>query len=677
MDEMPEMAQGQQMAPQQAMVPTIIDDSNLAKKLKSDTLKEIGRKVVDDYNADLGSRTDFDARRALWRRFFSGMLKPKSYPWPKAANVNASFIPTACLQYQARAFESLIQREIVKCTGVNKDAGDRVANYMNWDLRFGMDDWEEDMDKLLVVQPLDGWVVKKTYRDQSKRRNHSRLLTADEFMVNYKCRRLEDATRKTHMIWMDINEIKKRMKNGAYLSYPEKELMLEPQSYGDGSNMPETKDQVDATDGVSEPQPEFTDRRWVLEQETYLDVNFDPIGRKLEKTDGIERPFVVTVDLESQKVFRIVPLEYWDAAIKEVQTWEAYTDYPFIPNPDSIYALGFGQLIYPLHEAANASINMLLDAGHLNTIISGLIAKRSGVKKGDLRIEMGLFSEVDVMGVQNIKDAIYQFQFKEPSQVLFSLLGLLHDYANEITTKSEWMSGTLPPSDTAATTMIAIIEQGLKVFSVIQKRNHRSLSKELRKLFILNRQYLDEDIYRAVQDPTRDEMKTFKSGFIDFSSPIAVIPASDPNITSRAEELITAQQVLNEVKQNPLTAQNPQSLYFATKDYFRALRTRDMDRILKMPEPPPPPPDLPPEQENAMLLKDTITPALQNQDHPYHIDTHEGFRNSQWYEQLTPHGKQLHEAHEREHMAFLYLQEEQQRKQLAAQAQQFMGEING
>jgi hypothetical protein len=657
--------------------------SNLAARIKSKKdgqkrLDEIGATVVEEYDQDTGSRTDFDKRRALWRRFFSSTLKDKTTPWPNSANVNTSFITTAVLQYQARAFEALIQKDVVKCLGPNKDAGDRVANFMNWQLRFGMPEWEEDMDTLLVTQPLDGLVVKKTYRNAGKNRNYSRMLSVDEFVVSYKCKRLEDATRKTHAIWMPINEIKKKMQSGLYLKYEDTELVLNPQQYSDGHKMPETKDLIDSTDGVTEPQAEYTKSRWILEQQTYLDVNWDVRTRKLVKGDGINRPFTVTVDQESQKVLRIVPAEYVDIESNEIEVWEPYTAYPFIPNPDSVYSLGFGQLLYHLQSAANTSINMLLDAGHLNNIISGLIAKRSGVKKGDLRIEMGLFTEVDIMNAGEIKNAIYQFQFKEPSTVLFNLLGLLHDYSMEITTKSEFMTGQMPPSDTAATSVLAIIEQGLKVFSTIQKRNHRSLTKESKKLFILNRQYPDEQLYREVMEINLDEAKTFQSMALDFASTRAVIPASDPNITSRAEELITSQQTLGEVKQNPLTAQNPESMYHATKAFFRALRVRDIDRILPAPKPPPPPPDLPPEQENAEFIKDKPTQALPQQNHVRHLQFHEGFIESVWGEELTPNAKNMMDSHMRDHKAFLYMQEESQRQ---AQEQGIgtgdMGGMNG
>jgi len=653
------------------------DDFNIALKIKQDELDKVGELVVRSFNVDVESRNDFDKRRALWLKMFAGYRSPKDYPWPKASNTHLPFILVACLQFQARAYEALIGKEIVKCytrDGLMRDAAKRTENYMNYQLRYEMADWEEDMDKLLMALPLDGFVVKKTYPDYETRQPVSKFLTVDEFVVNYRARNLNDPRlRKTHIIWKEIDKIKDLQDGKVFLS-PEG-LILDPEDSRIDGNMPEYQDMQDKVEGTQEPDAEYTGKRKLLEQHVYLDINYDPQTKKLKKKDGRQHPYIITVDYTSQKVLRIVSRLEWDQDHERFNVREYFTGYSFIPNPNSIYSFGFGQLLDHMNEAADTALNQLLDAGHLNNIIAGFINKRAGLKKGDLGFEMGVFKEVDVMA-PDIRNAIYQFQFKEPSRILFAVIGMLHDYVKETTTTAEWMSGKLPPSDTAATTMIAVIEQGLKVFSVIQKRLHRSFRQELRKIFDINRDVLDEKVYGLIQDKTSSEWKTFQSGKADFSSNVMIIPVSDPNITSRAEKLIKSQQVLGEVKSNPLTAQNPTSIYFATKDYLESLEAPNIDAMLQKPEPPPPPPDYPPEQENAMLIKDTITPALQHQDHRSHVTTHDGFKASNWSEQLTPHGKKLLEAHTMEHMSFLYLQDEQQRKQLAAQAAQ-MGGMGG
>jgi hypothetical protein len=214
--------------------------------------------------------------------------------------------------------------------------------------------------------------------------------------------------------------------------------------------------------------------------------------------------------------------------------------------------------------------------------------------------------------------------------------------------------------------MLAIIEQGLKVFSVIQKRCHRALKSELRKIFRINGQYLNErEYFMTAFDRPPTEEDFFVSGRDDFTNDIEVIPVSDPNISSRAEKLIKSQQVLNNVMSCPLSAQDPKAIYEANKTFYEAMEVTNIDEILpKPPDEPPPPPDLPPQEENAMALKEIGTPALPQQDHIDHIQEHRVFLMSGWQQELTPQGKNVLEAHIREHLSFAYMMEQQAQMQM-------------
>ena len=643
---------------------TEADQTNIAKKIKTEELNKIGDQVVRNFDADVESRYEYDERRAKWLKLFAGYMAPKNYPFSNASNTHLPFILVACIQFQARAYEALFgQKEIVKCwtkNGLKEDAAKRSQNYMNYQLRYEMEDWEEGMDNSLMAIPMDGLVVRKTYPDYETGQPESKHLTVDEFIVNYRTRSLNDPrVRKTHILNTYIDLIKERQEKGIFMDY--EDLILNPESYTQDHNMPKTREMQDNVTGEEEPLEEFLDKRKLLEQHVYLDINYDTQTKKLKKKDGRKRPYIVTVDYTSHKVLRIVSRETWDSEYNKIRVIEYFTAYPFIPNPNSVYAFGFGHLLDHMNEAADTALNQILDAGHLNNIIAGFINKRAGLKKGDMGFEMGLFKEVDIMA-PDIKNAIYQFQFKEPSQVLFACIGMLHDYVKEVTTTAEWMSGGLPPSDTAATTMIAVIEQGLKVFSAIQKRIHRSFGKELRKIYAINHDVLDEKVYGLVQDQTSEEYKTIESGKNDFSSNNMIMPVSDPNITSRAEKLIKSQQVLMEAKNNSLM-QSPESLYIATRDYLECLEAPNIDSLLPKPQPPQPI-DVPPEDENAGFLQDKDSYVLPQQDHKNHLAVHEGFGQSSQFAYMTPQGKNLHSAHKQKHISADYLIEENMRKQM-------------
>ncbi len=639
-----------------------INPQNLAASIDAEELQKIGVLCVQEYDADVTSRSNYDERRAKWLKLFGGDRGKKTFPWDGAANTHVPLLAEACLQFQARAYEALVPaKEIVKGLsrdGQSKDSAERVATHMNWQLQYDMDEWEENMDAALLLLPLMGSAYKKVCYDPTLKRPMSITLSADEFVTPYRCKRLEDAPRKTHVIWMHLNDIAQRAEDKTFINVDEK---WEGQDLGTKTPMPEYTQTADAAQGATEPTPEYTNKRIILEQHRLLDINYDPVQNKFLKKGKVKKPYVVWVDYETRKVLRITSRLWWDELRAKWHTIEYFIPYTFIPNPDSHYGFGFAHLIDHINETADTILNQLIDAGTLSNLKGGFVNQRSGIKKGALTFKMGEYKGVDIAS-DDIRKAIYELNFEPPSATLFTLLDMLKGYVKDLTTTADWMSGALPPSDTAATTMLAIIEQGLKVFSTIQKRCHRSFGRELRQIAFLNGIYLDEKVYYVVQDSTADSMKTLETGRQDYLNNIDVIPVSDPNITSRAEQLIKAQQILGEVKQNPLTMQDPESLYIATREYMKALGAGVLtDQIVKKPPPPPEPPDLTPQEENAMFLREQSVEPLPIQDHLTHLFNHETFMQSEWGTRLTPQGKNVYEAHIKDTLALAYMAEEGQK----------------
>jgi chaperonin GroES len=645
----------------------LVGSDNIAYALDDDELNKIGDICVDEYDADVQSRSDFDKRRAGWLKLFAGVRDPKNFPWPNASNTHIPLLAYACLQFQARAMEALVpSKEVARCFSTDgrfQDQAKRAGNYLNYQLTNEMDEWEEDMDSALMSLPLMGSAYKKTMFDPSLGRNRSYLVGVEDFVTDYGWRRLEDCNRKTEILRVPVNDIRIRFASGVWKT---QEIPMEASSDTATIPMPEYQQEKDKINTQTRPDPQFRPIRIFLEQHRNLDINYDPVTGKLQKKDGIERPYIVWVDYETRKVVRITSRLYFDYDREDYRTMEHYTQYGLIPNPESHYWYGFGHLVDHINETADTLLNQMIDSGTLSNIQGGFILKRAGIKRGDVSFEMGKWEEIDVM-TDDIRKAMLPLQFKPPSNVLFTLLGLLQGYVKELTTTADWMSGGLPPSDTAATTMLAVIEQGLKVFSIIQKRCHRSLKRELKKLFILNSMHLDEKVYFAVQDSTSREYKTLTSGKDDFRSLIEVIPASDPNITSKAEQLIKAQQVLQGIRTSPLTQNDPQAQYYAERSYYEALGVTNIDLFLKQPEPEQPK-DIPPIEENAMFMQEQNSEVLPEQDHIDHYKTHEALLMSPtWSSYITPLGKKITETHMRKHLAFAYAQSAQVEKQMAMQ----------
>ena len=319
------------------------------------------------------------------------------------------------------------------------EKADRAAKFLNYQLRYQMEEWEADMDVLLLDMPIMGSAHKKTYFDPDKRRVVSRYLGVDELVAPYRCKDLNEAPRKTHIIHKQVNDILKGGRNGLYVNVDEN---WEPISYAESTPLPTTIDQSNKINQDQEPALLYVTTRPILEQHRMLDLNYDPLSQSFKAKDKILRPYVVTIDWRDAKVLRIIPRFHYNPITDEIDTDEYFTTYSFIPNPDSYCGYGFGHLIDHINETADTIINQLIDAGHLSNVKGGFYAGIQGMKQGDLGFKMGEFKPVNILS-DDIRKHIFPMEFGQPSSVLFTLLGLLQDYVKSVTTTADWMSGAL------------------------------------------------------------------------------------------------------------------------------------------------------------------------------------------------------------------------------------------
>lgn len=616
------------------------------KKLNGEELlKEMGETVVQEYKADMASRSEWETNTSAILKLFTSFHQVKNHPWPNASNVNLPILSIAVLQFQARAYDAIIPtKEVARVF----DPGDndaerakRVDQYMNYELLYKMPGFESQFDKTLMQLPLEGSVFKKTYRDHVNKRNVSEYISAMDLVMNYGAKSLDDAHRVTHKIPLTRNDIRKRVNAGVFVQE------AWDLKRGKGIDKTEIKETSDKAEGAHETVEEYNAPRAILEQHRNWDITGDGV-------DGIEEPYIITVDLETSKVLRIIGRSYTDTQ-GNAQVEEYFTEYTFFPNPEGSYGLGFGTLLRGLNESSNAILNQIIDAGGLATMQGGFYNKQSGLKAGDLSFERGVYKAVDLW-TDDIRKAIFSFDFKGPNQTLFAVLGLLNEYAQMVSGISETSTGTMPPSDTPATTVLALIEEGRKIFTGIHKRVHRSFKSELKKIYRLDSRYLDEEEYFRVLGPNNiPEGDVVGIGRSDFLDTYDIVPVSDPSISSRAEKIAKAQQVVEDIRTNPLTASNQQANYEATRRWYETLEVANIDELLQSPEPQ----DMSPFEENAGFI--TLTPAtvLPQQNHEWHLEVLRIFTEGEFAEDLPPEGKQLTEQHQREHTAELYLQQEE------------------
>ncbi len=514
----------QPTAPKEDNLRSILEATNIADTLDQDMLHTIGANALDGYETDKESRREWEIQMEEWTKLATQVREDKSYPWPKASNVKYPLLTTAAMQFAARAYPSLVPSDgkVVKSKVIGKDPdgtksalADRVSMYMSYQLMHEMDGWEEGMDKLLIMLPVVGTVFKKTCWDSIKKRATSEIILPKNLVINYWAKSLKDAERISQVIEMSPRILKERQLAGIFLDV----------DLGDAST---------PLDAKQAPREDETTPYTIVEQHTYLDLD----------EDDYPEPYIVTFHLETGRVLRIAA-RFDDSTMSfnddgkliQIDPIEYFTKFGFIPNPDgSFYDLGFGVLLGPINESVNTLINQLIDSGTLNNLQSGFLGKGLKIRMGETRFQPGEWKAVNSTG-DDLKKQIVPLPSKEPSNVLLQLMGSLISSGKELASVAEIFVGKMPGQNTPATTTMATIEQGMKVFTAVYKRIYRSLEEEFIKLFNINATYLNPNTYQAVINVT--------VGPDDFSQEqYKICPGADPTAVSQTEKLLKAQGLM-------------------------------------------------------------------------------------------------------------------------------------
>jgi hypothetical protein len=270
-----------------------------------------------------------------------------------------------------------------------------------------------------------------------------------------------------------------------------------------------------------------------LEQQCWLDLD----------EDGYEEPYIVTLEKESMKVARIVANYGEDdvanndaGKVMRIKPRQCLVDYIFIPSMDgSYYGTGFGQLMGPLNKAANTVVNQLLDSGTLSIMQCGYLSKEVKLYSGTNSFTVGEWKRTQASAEQ-LRNGVFPLPTKEPSPTLFNLLGLIMELTQDLSSVKDVLGGDAPGGNVPATTVMALIEQGMKTFNAIYKRIYRSLKSELKQLCELNYLYLDDEEYINVLD----DQEAFRRE--DFNPEgMDIIPVADPNMSSEMQRLAQAE----------------------------------------------------------------------------------------------------------------------------------------
>ena len=581
---------------------------NLAELLPEDITDPIGAELVENYMDYKSSRKEWEQAYTTGLDLLGFKYENRTEPFQGASGATHPVLAEAVTQFQAGAYKELLPAEgpvrtqIVGNPDREKEAqANRVKDYMNYELMEKMNEYEPEFDQMLFHLPLAGSTFKKIYYDDLLGRAVSKFIPADDLVVPYSATSLEDAEAIIHTLKISENDLRKQQVNGFY-----SDIELEkPQSV--------TKDEVENKERELEGSKKTGKQETIftlLECHVNLDLEgFEDKDAELNPT-GIKLPYVVTVDETSRKVLAIRRnYEPTDPKRNKIQY---FVHFKFLPGL-GFYGFGLIHMIGGLSRTATAALRQLLDAGTLSNLPAGFKQRGIRVRDEAAPLQPGEFRDVDAPG-GNLRDAFMTLPYKEPSQTLLTLMGVVVQAGQRFAAIADMQVGEGNQGAAVGTT-VALLERGSRVMSAIHKRLYSGMKQEFRLLAKVFKTYLPP-VYPFDVVGGKREVKQ-----IDFDDRVDILPVADPNIFSMAQRISMAQTELQ------LATSQPQlhNLYQAYRKMYEALGVKNIDQVL-----PPPAPSQPmdPSLEHINALGGKPFNAFRAQDHRAHITSHLTFMST-------------------------------------------------
>jgi len=620
-------------------------NANIAEDMDEGALTELCGDLLGEFQDDLSSRKDWMQTYVDGLELLGMKVEDRTEPWPGACGVYHPLMSEALVKFQAETMmETFPARGPVKTqiigkeTPEKKDAAERVQNDMNYQLTDVMTEYRPEHERMLWGLGLSGNAFKKVYYDPNLERQVSMYVPAEDVVVPYGVSDLQSSPRVTHVMRKTPNELKKLMVAGFWRDI----------------DLPDPQDTFDEVEKKIAEKMGFrasSDERYkILEMHVDLDLPDDPYGFKDDKGEaaGIAVPYIVTVEKQTQTILAI--RRNWRPEDETYRKRNHFVHYGYIPG-FGFYCFGLIHLIGAFAKSGTSLIRQLVDAGTLSNLPGGFKTKGLRVKGDDTPISPAEFRDVDVPS-GTIKDNIMTLPYKEPSQVLYSLLGTIVEEGRRFASAADLKVSDMSAQSPVGTTL-AILERTLKVMSAVQARIHYAMKQEFRLLKDIIRDYTPESYdYEPEEGTPRAKQSDYDH--------VDVIPVSDPNAATMSQKVVQYQAVMQLAQSAPQLYDLP----YLHRQMLEVLGIKNANKLVPNKE------DMKPRDpvtENMDILNSKPVKAFDYQDHAAHITVHMSAVQDPKIAQMvgqSPMAQQIMAAmaaHIQEHVAFEY------RKQLEEQ----------
>ena len=611
-------------------------NANLAEEMDEEELTELCNDLIGEFEEDTSSRKDWMQTYVDGLELLGMKIEDRTEPWPGACGVHHPLLSEALVKFQAETImetfpaQGPVKTQIIgKETPEKREAALRVKDDMNFQLTDVMVEYRPEHERMLWGLGLAGNAFKKVYYDPYLERQVSLFVPAEDVVVPYGASNLENAERVTHVMRKTENELRRLQVAGFYADV-------------------ELGDPVEAFDEVEKKIAEkmgfsatSDDRYKILEMHVDLDLpGYEDKDDDGEPT-GIALPYVVTIEKGTQTVLAI--RRNWNPDDDTKQKRNHFVHYSYIPG-FGFYAFGLIHLIGAFAKSGTSIIRQLVDAGTLSNLPGGFKTKGLRVKGDDTPISPAEFRDVDVAS-GTIKDNIMTLPYKEPSQVLYSLLGTIVEEGRRFASAADLKVSDMSAQSPVGTTL-AILERTLKVMSAVQARIHYSMKQEFKLLKTIIRDYTPEDYsYEPVEGPPRAKKSDYDQ--------VYVIPVSDPNAATMSQKVVQYQAVMQLAQQAPQLYDLP----YLHRQMLEVLGIKNASKLVPMEDDEKP---RDPVSENMDILTGKPVKAFIYQDHEAHIVVHMSAIQDPKIAKMVGQSPMANQmmgamaAHIQEHVAFEY-----------------------
>tara|TARA_R100000808_G_C2153693_1_gene164183 strand:- start:2489 stop:5035 length:2547 start_codon:yes stop_codon:yes gene_type:complete len=612
-------------------------NANLAEEMSDEELSLIADDLLSDFNDDIASRKDWMQTYVDGLDLLGLKLEERTEPWPGACGVHHPLLTEALVKFQSETImETFPARGPVKTqiigedTREKKEAANRVKADMNYQLTEKMVEFRPEHERMLWGLGLSGNAFKKVYYDPNLERQVSIFVPAEDMVVPYGASDLETAERVTHVMRKTENDLKKLQVSGFYRDV----------DLGDSESgyLDDVEKKIAEKMGFS---ASYDDRYKILEMHVNLDLAGYEDKDKNGKETGIALPYIVTLEKSTGTVLAVRRNYQPDDDLKEKRNH--FVHYGYVPG-FGFYNFGLIHLVGAFAKSGTSLIRQLVDAGTLSNLPGGFKTKGLRVKGDDTPIGPAEFRDVDVPS-GSIKDNIMTLPYKEPSQVLYTLLGTIVDEGRRFASAADLKISDMSAQSPVGTTL-AILERSLKVMSAVQARVHYSMRQEFKLLKDIIRDYTPD---KYNYDPENGSPFVKRSDY----DMVEVLPVSDPNSSTMAQKVVQYQAVMQMAQAAPQIYNMPQ----LHRQMLDVLGIKDAAKLVPLEDDAKPKDPL---SENMDALKVKPMKAFIYQDHDAHILAHMNFLNDPIVGQLlaqNPKAKLIATAlqsHVAEHLGFKY-----------------------